>query len=133
MYMQHLFYTSADPCCLYLHLCSTSLPPLPLSLSHRNRRLSTHLVYRGASDALKSQIWRYSFPAVGLAIAFMFAGRVAARIVTRWRLVVRDEVYLIGERLHNFGEKRAPQARLDAGGPSGAGAQTPPVAVVEGN
>jgi len=99
--------------------------------------LSTHLVYRGASEAMKSQIWRYSFPAVGLAIVFMFAGRVVARIATRWRLVVRDEVYLIGERLHNFGEKRAPQARLDAGsqtsGAGGVGAQTPPVAMVEGN
>jgi E3 ubiquitin-protein ligase MARCH6 len=96
--------------------------------------LSTHLVYRGASEAMKSQIWRYSFPAVGLAIVFMFAGRVVARIVTRWRLVVRDEVYLIGERLHNFGEKKAPQARIDVGNQtSGAATPTPPVAMAEGN
>ncbi|KAF3010738.1 hypothetical protein E8E13_006999 [Curvularia kusanoi] len=96
---------------------------------------STHVVYRGASEAMKNQIWRYSFPAVGLAVAFMFAGRVLARIVTRWRLVVRDEVYLIGERLHNFGEKRAPHARQDngpqtGGESSGAAAQAPPVVVV---
>lgn len=95
--------------------------------------ISTHVFHRGASEAMKNQIWRYSFPAVGLALAFMFAGRVLARIVTRWRLVVRDEVYLIGERLHNFGEKRAPQTRQDVvvqtAGPSGAAAQAPPVVV----
>ncbi|KAJ4991449.1 E3 ubiquitin-protein ligase march6 [Stagonosporopsis vannaccii] len=86
---------------------------------------STHLLYRGASEAVKNQVWRYSFPAVGLSIAFMFAGRVLARIVTRWRLVVRDEVYLIGERLHNFGEKKAPRTRQDAGTqPSGEGSET---------
>lgn len=94
---------------------------------------STHLFYRGASEALKNQVWRYSFPAVGLSIAVMFAGKVIARIVTRWRLVVRDEVYLIGERLHNFGEKKAPQARHDvgtqSGGESSAAAQAPPVVV----
>ncbi|KAJ8118865.1 hypothetical protein OPT61_g234 [Boeremia exigua] len=95
--------------------------------------ISTHLLHRGASETIKNQVWRYSFPAVGLSIAFMFAGRVLARIVTRWRLVVRDEVYLIGERLHNFGEKKAPQARPDvdaqSGGESSAATQTPPVVV----
>ena len=80
---------------------------------------STHMIYRGASETTKNRVWRYSFPAVGLSIAFMLAGRVLARIVTRWRLVVRDEVYLIGERLHNFGEKRAPQARQDMGSQTG--------------
>ncbi|KAF3035142.1 hypothetical protein E8E12_006638 [Didymella heteroderae] len=76
---------------------------------------TSHTLYSGASEATKHQVWRYSFPVVGLSIAVMFAGRVLARIVTRWRLVVRDEVYLIGERLHNFGEKRAPQVRQGMG------------------
>lgn len=93
---------------------------------------STHLLYRGASEATKNQVWRYSFPAVGLSIAFMFAGRMLARIVTRWRLIVRDEVYLIGERLHNFGEKKAPQTKQDVGIQSGAegSAATPASPVV---
>ncbi|KAF9696628.1 hypothetical protein EKO04_005400 [Ascochyta lentis] len=72
-------------------------------------------IYRGASEATRNLVWRHSFPAVGLSIGVALAGRVLARIVTRWRLVVRDEVYLIGERLHNFGEKKAPQARQDMG------------------
>ncbi|KAJ4356988.1 hypothetical protein N0V95_002860 [Ascochyta clinopodiicola] len=73
------------------------------------------ILYRGASEATRSLVWRHSFPAVGLSIGVALAARVLARIVTRWRLVVRDEVYLIGERLHNFGEKKAPQARQDVG------------------
>lgn len=89
---------------------------------------TSYTLYRGASEATKNLVWRYSFPVVGLSIAVMFAGRVLARIVTRWRLVVRDEVYLIGERLHNFGEKRAPQPRQDMGTQTaigfGADAQT---------
>ncbi|KAH6643763.1 RING finger membrane protein [Boeremia exigua] len=95
--------------------------------------ISTHLLHRGANEAVKNQVWRYSYPAVGLSIAFMFASRVIARIVTRWRLIVRDEVYLIGERLHNFGEKKAPQARQDAdtqsSGEGSVVTQTPQVVV----
>jgi E3 ubiquitin-protein ligase MARCH6 len=94
---------------------------------------STHLLYRDASEEAKNLVWRYSFPVVGLSIAVMFASRMLARIVTRWRLVVRDEVYLIGERLHNFGEKRAPQPRQDMGMQTNArssmGAQTAQVVV----
>ena len=76
---------------------------------------ATHILYRGANEATKNLVWRHSFPAVGFAIALMLTSRVLARIVARWRLIVRDEVYLIGERLHNFGEKRAPQTRQDVG------------------
>jgi E3 ubiquitin-protein ligase MARCH6 len=43
----------------------------------------------------------------------LWASKEAVRMLTRWRLVVRDEVYLIGERLHNFGERKAPtQSRV---------------------
>lgn len=76
-------------------------------------------IYRGASETTRNLVWRHSFPAVGLTIAVAFAVRTLARIVTRWRLIVRDEVYLIGERLHNFGEKKAPQARQDVGTQTG--------------
>ncbi|EUC36413.1 hypothetical protein COCCADRAFT_88403 [Bipolaris zeicola 26-R-13] len=69
---------------------------------------ATRVLYRGASEATKNQVWRFSFPAVGLSIVLMWASSAVVRLLVRWRLVVRDEVYLIGERLHNFGEKRAP-------------------------
>jgi E3 ubiquitin-protein ligase MARCH6 len=82
-----------------------------------------YTLYRGASETVKNQVWRFSFPAVGLSLVVMLAGRVLARIVTRWRLVVRDEVYLIGERLHNFGEKKAPIGKQDAATQTNVGAQ----------
>ena len=33
---------------------------------------------------------------------------VAQRGLRKWKGRIRDEVYLIGERLHNFGESRPP-------------------------
>jgi E3 ubiquitin-protein ligase MARCH6 len=60
-----------------------------------------------AQDAVfKACVYRYSYPgvlAVGFAAAFAW---VLAKAFTGWRKKVRDEVYLIGERLHNFGEAR---------------------------
>jgi E3 ubiquitin-protein ligase MARCH6 len=70
--------------------------------------VTSRTLYRGASEATKNLLWRFSFPAVGLALVVMWASSAAVRLLVRWRLVVRDEVYLIGERLHNFGEKKAP-------------------------
>ena len=51
-------------------------------------------------------IYRYAYPGVlGLCFGFVAAKRLA-KGVSRWRDRARDEVYLIGERLHNFGEGR---------------------------
>ncbi|ORY12980.1 hypothetical protein BCR34DRAFT_600273 [Clohesyomyces aquaticus] len=66
-------------------------------------------VWAGAADATKSQVWRFSYPLVGLAVVAFWTAREGVSMLNRWRMVVRDEVYLIGERLHNFGEKKAPQ------------------------
>ncbi|KAL6150749.1 hypothetical protein ACJQWK_00426 [Exserohilum turcicum] len=69
---------------------------------------ASKVLYRGASEVTKNQVWRFSFPVVGLSLVLMWASSAAVRLLVRWRLVVRDEVYLVGERLHNFGEKKAP-------------------------
>lgn len=65
-------------------------------------------VFVGSSDVIKSQVWRFSFPLFGVGLAAVWAGREGISMLNRWRMVVRDEVYLIGERLHNFGERKAP-------------------------
>lgn len=67
-------------------------------------------VYYAADEATKSQVWRFSYPAVGLSLIAMWTSKEGLEVLRRWRMVVRDEVYLIGERLHNFGERRAPPA-----------------------
>jgi len=65
-------------------------------------------LYMAADAATKSQVWRFSYPAVGLSLVAFWAAKEGISVVRKWRLVVRDEVYLIGERLHNFGDKRTP-------------------------
>ena len=62
-------------------------------------------------------VYRYSYPA---ALAIVTTGVVTwllGRAFRRWRKRVRDEVYLIGERLHNFGEgkKRGGISKAKAG------------------
>lgn len=57
--------------------------------------------------ALQTDMIRFSYPLVlALALTFwsMWIVKHAAR---RWRMRIRDEIYLIGERLHNFGEGRS--------------------------
>ncbi|WPH04933.1 erad-associated e3 ubiquitin-protein ligase doa10 [Acrodontium crateriforme] len=59
--------------------------------------------------AVRTKLYRYSYPlaASWLVIAICAVGLMKA--TTRWRTVIRDEVYLVGERLHNFGEKKPPE------------------------
>ncbi|KAI4250537.1 MAG: hypothetical protein L6R40_000137 [Gallowayella cf. fulva] len=65
-----------------------------------------HSVLSEADAALKSAVHRYSYPAF-LALALgILATRYVVRAFKGWTRRMRDEVYLIGERLHNFGERR---------------------------
>ncbi|KAF2850352.1 hypothetical protein T440DRAFT_468675 [Plenodomus tracheiphilus IPT5] len=75
---------------------------VPASLSW----VTNKTLYWGASEVTKNAVWRFSFPAVGLSAGLMWVGGCVGRLVRRWRGVVRDEVYLIGERLHNFGDRK---------------------------
>jgi E3 ubiquitin-protein ligase MARCH6 len=97
---------------------------LPSSLAF----LTSRTLYLGASDVKHSMVWRFSFPAVGLSLACTWASREILRLLIRWRLVVKDEVYLIGERLHNFGEKKAPVPAV----PAVANAESPEQLAVDG-
>ncbi|KAL8998657.1 MAG: hypothetical protein Q9169_002317 [Polycauliona sp. 2 TL-2023] len=61
-----------------------------------------------ADAAVQSAVYRYSYPfcfGQGIAIVAMY---YAAKAFKGWKRRIRDEVYLIGERLHNFGERKAP-------------------------
>ena len=56
-------------------------------------------------------IYRYSYPFVmALVLGYLFL-RVLRHSIDRWRVRVRDEVYLVKERLHNFDDKRMTPAR----------------------
>ncbi|KAK6434454.1 hypothetical protein LTR95_009364, partial [Oleoguttula sp. CCFEE 5521] len=60
------------------------------------------------SDENRALIYRASYPVFaglgGLVWMFWKLGGVTRR----WRARIRDEVYLVGEKLHNFGEKKPP-------------------------
>ncbi|KAJ5733507.1 hypothetical protein N7493_002293 [Penicillium malachiteum] len=52
-------------------------------------------------------IYRYAYPVTLLLVLAAWAIHLVLRRVAIWRINIRDDVYLIGERLHNFSEKRA--------------------------
>lgn len=67
-------------------------------------------IVQDADPATVSQMYRYSYPAVFVLFVLLAIGYFLKMVVDRWEQSVRDEVYLIGERLHNHGERRLPQA-----------------------
>ncbi|KAJ5730338.1 uncharacterized protein N7483_004846 [Penicillium malachiteum] len=52
-------------------------------------------------------IYRYAYPVTLLLVLAAWTIHLVLRRVAIWRINIRDDVYLIGERLHNFSEKRA--------------------------
>ena len=62
--------------------------------------------YSANNEIFRACVYRYSYPGV-LALGFAAGfGVLLGKAFTGWRRRVRDEVYLIGERLHNFGEHK---------------------------
>ncbi|KAJ5903278.1 hypothetical protein N7504_005661 [Penicillium tannophilum] len=74
---------------------------LPLSLGGI---LGHTVLYRVEAQ---QNIYRYAYLATLLFALAAWAIHLVLRWVTIWRINMRDDVYLIGERLHNFSEKRA--------------------------
>lgn len=60
-----------------------------------------------AHSDMQSKVYRYSYPASLGACLLIHSFYLLRKQIDVWRANIRDEVYLIGERLHNFGEKRA--------------------------
>jgi E3 ubiquitin-protein ligase MARCH6 len=54
----------------------------------------------------RAHIYRCSFPVVAGQVVLVFTLLALKRRVGRWRSKIRDEVYLVGERLHNYQETR---------------------------
>lgn len=60
---------------------------------------------------MNTKVFRFCYPAsLGLILA-LWCLHFARHQVNSWRLKIRDDVYLIGERLHNFGEKKKREIR----------------------
>ena len=57
-------------------------------------------------DATYLQI--FSYPATLGLTGLIYFAHLLIRATGRWRMRIRDEVFLIGERLHNYGERKPP-------------------------
>jgi E3 ubiquitin-protein ligase MARCH6 len=79
----------------------TLLSPLPLGF------LLNATVFYGATTSLQAMVYRYCYPGSLVATMLLWCAYLLRRQIDVWRISIRDDVYLIGERLHNLGEKRA--------------------------
>ncbi|KAA8652392.1 hypothetical protein EYZ11_002865 [Aspergillus tanneri] len=75
---------------------------LPLSLGFILNSAMLH-----SAPDVQSKVYRYAYPATLLMSLLVWLSYAVRRQVEVWRVNIRDDVYLIGERLHNFREKRA--------------------------
>ncbi|KAF2215091.1 hypothetical protein CERZMDRAFT_36104 [Cercospora zeae-maydis SCOH1-5] len=64
--------------------------------------------FAGMSDDVAVAVFRYSYPVAAAWVATLWGADQITKATERWRARIRDEVYLVGERLHNFGEKKPP-------------------------
>jgi len=53
---------------------------------------------------LRMKLYRYAYPGLMASVLATYCAVLLKRQIGVWRVRIRDEVYLIGERLHNFGE-----------------------------
>ncbi len=64
--------------------------------------------FAGIPEEIQLLVHRYSYPVTAAWALNLLGTRMVLKATGRWRARIRDEVYLVGERLHNFGEKRPP-------------------------
>ncbi|KAH7043980.1 RING finger membrane protein [Macrophomina phaseolina] len=70
-------------------------------------QLANSTWYASAGEETKMKVYTLVYPlALGVGLSAWMAW-CAVRATERWRQRIKDEVYLIGERLHNLGERRA--------------------------
>ncbi|QIW94532.1 hypothetical protein AMS68_000050 [Peltaster fructicola] len=67
-----------------------------------------HLLQFDLNSDHSTLLYRFSYPATSACIMATLLLRALGKATSRWRFRIRDEVYLVGERLHNFGEKKPP-------------------------
>ncbi|UNI19336.1 RING-type E3 ubiquitin transferase [Purpureocillium takamizusanense] len=79
-------------------------PPMMASLLIKANVLSGETGVDRSGAAL---VYRYSYPAAALAALAVRHAVGMAGVFKGWKVGIRDEAYLIGERLHNFGAATA--------------------------
>lgn len=87
------------PGCLILNLA--------LALPYCIASFASRTFFKDATEEQQILVYRYVYPAVLAIGAICWVGWLMVGMVQVWRGRIRDEVYLIGERLHNFGDRKA--------------------------
>lgn len=70
-------------------------------------QIAVMTILRDLNEESQTLVYRYVYPVVLAAVGAGYLLYLLALGVKGWRMRIRDEVYLIGERLHNFGERKA--------------------------
>jgi E3 ubiquitin-protein ligase MARCH6 len=70
-------------------------------------RLAVLTIFKSIPEHDKILVYRYTYPVVLLGLCIGYLIYLLCLAVRGWRMRIRDEVYLIGERLHNFGERKS--------------------------
>ncbi|KAI9800000.1 MAG: hypothetical protein M1833_003529 [Piccolia ochrophora] len=68
--------------------------------------VANSVYFHRESLLVQSQVYRYSYPLSLALCASMGLLYLLALMFASWTQTIRDEVYLIGNRLHNFGESK---------------------------
>ncbi|KEY73557.1 hypothetical protein S7711_03715 [Stachybotrys chartarum IBT 7711] len=93
-------------------------PPMMTSFLIGNGVFSTGqpIVNEAAEAARLAIIYRFAYPAASLLAVFVRNAIGMVKVFQGWTAKIRDEAYLIGERLHNFGAATAGSKRGGGGG-----------------
>ncbi|KAL6716845.1 hypothetical protein ACLMJK_004757 [Lecanora helva] len=78
---------------------------LPLSLGFLANNTILHNL-SSKDELFRACVYRYAYPGSLALVLLVLSMWGLSKAFSGWRKKVRDEVYLIGERLHNFGEGR---------------------------
>lgn len=74
------------------------------------------VLFQNLSEHNKMLVFRFAYPAVLAFAGWVYVLYLVSRAVAGWKMRIKDEVYLIGERLHNFGERKVASPNVTTAG-----------------
>ncbi|ESZ92240.1 hypothetical protein SBOR_7366 [Sclerotinia borealis F-4128] len=96
---------------------------IALGVPYGLAQLATKTFWRDGTQLELIQVNRYAYPMVLAMLGTAWALWKMADMVRGWKQKIKDEVYLIGERLHNFGDHKKVVGTATGLGATGVGAR----------
>lgn len=85
--------------------------PIPLAW------LAERFYFASEAERASACAQRFAYPALLATGLGLYIVSALVDVARKWRRRIRDEAYLIGERLHNYGERRQQDLHSGSGGP----------------